>query len=68
MADIPRIVVIARAIKAKSDQAVGWKLAAIKAVEASGVRHKPDVERISAQVYAELRKHTHMQRSRRKLG
>jgi hypothetical protein len=56
MADLQRLVVSARAIKGRSDRSVGWKLAAIKAVEASGVRHKPDVSRLSREVYDELRK------------
>jgi len=56
MANIPQLVASARSIKSRSDQSVGWKLAAMKAVEASGVTHKPDVKRISGEVFEELRK------------
>lgn len=54
MADIQQLVVRTRAIKAKSDRSVGWKLAAMKAVEASGVRNESDVKRISHDVYVAL--------------
>ncbi len=56
MANIPRLVERTREIKRDSDQSVGWKLAAMKAVEAQGIRYKPDVKRLSEQVMAELRK------------
>ena len=64
MANIPQLVVRAREIKAKSDQSVGWPLAVTKAVEATGVRHKPDVQRIKKEVLVQLRKCNDVKSSR----
>ena len=56
MANLQQLIASARSIKARSDRSVGWKLAAVKAVEASGVTHKPDVARLSQEVLVQLRK------------
>lgn len=43
-------------MKARSSKTVGWPLAAIKAIEGTGISHKPDVARLKTQVLAELGK------------
>lgn len=42
-------------VKQRSAAHVGWPLAAIKAIEGKGIRHKPDVERLKKVVLAHLR-------------
>ena len=56
MADIAKLTASARAIKARSDRALGWPLAVVKAIEGTGVTHKPDVDRIKRLVLSELSK------------
>lgn len=46
MADIAKMADSANRIKQRSDTVVGWPLAAIKGIEAHGVRHAPDVKRL----------------------
>lgn len=41
--------------KEKLAKHIGWPLAAIKAIEGIGVRHKPDVDRLKRKVLAKLR-------------
>jgi len=41
-------------MKARSSNTVGWPLAAIKAIEGTGITHKPDVTRLKKEVLAEL--------------
>lgn len=41
-------------MKTRSDKSVGWPLAAIKAIEGTGIKHKPDVARLKTEVLAEL--------------
>ena len=42
-------------MKERSDRSVGWPLAAIKAIEGKGIRHKPDVDRLKKSVLSHLR-------------
>lgn len=53
-ADIGSLADAAVRMKARSDKSVGWPLAAIKAIEGSGIRHKPDVDRLKTKVLEEL--------------
>jgi len=41
--------------KEKLAKHVGWPLAAIKAIEGVGIRHKPDVNNLKRKVLAKLR-------------
>lgn len=67
MADIKKLVEATKRIKESSDASVGWPLAAIKAVEAQGIRHPPDVRRLQKEILEELRKdNTIPQRERRR--
>lgn len=53
------IIALADATIRKKDSLakhIGWPLAAIKAIEGTGIRHKPDVARLKKEVLAELRK------------
>ena len=56
MADLPRLVANTREKKRTSDQSVGWPLAAMMAVRASGVTNKADVKRLKERIVAELRR------------
>lgn len=42
-------------MKQRSDRSVGWPLAAIKAIEGRGIRHKPDVQRLKKRILDALR-------------
>lgn len=53
-ANIATLADAAVRMKARSDKNVGWPLATIKAIESTGIRHKPDVERLKKAVLAEL--------------
>lgn len=41
--------------KRRADRSVGWPLAAIKAIESKGIRHKPDITRLKNVVLDALR-------------
>lgn len=56
MADINALVEATIRQKNRSAPHVGWPLAAIKAVEGKGIRHKPDVKRLTKAILAKLRK------------
>lgn len=61
MADIEKLTDSTERIKAKADKSVGWPLAAIKAIEGSGIRHKPDVARLKKEVLSRLKERGAMQ-------
>ena len=54
MADIKALADATVKLKPALDKSVGWARAAAMAVERSGIRHKPDVARISKEVLSEL--------------
>ena len=54
MANIKALADSTVKLKTKLDPKVGWKLAAMQAVERSGITHKPDVIRLSGAVIHEL--------------
>jgi|GEM_PF-5334045 len=56
MADLMQLAAVARAIKARSDESVGLKLAAIKAIEGNCTRNPSEVKRISQEIYVLLKK------------
>jgi len=41
--------------KEKLAEHIGWPLATIKAIEGAGIRHKPDIKRLTPKVLARLR-------------
>lgn len=53
-ADIASLADATVRMKSRSSKNVGWPLAAIKAIEGKGIRHKPDVDRLKKAVLAEL--------------
>lgn len=51
-------------LKARSSKSVGWPLAAIKAIEGTGIRNKSDVTRLKKAVLSELGTHGKLRSSR----
>ncbi len=62
MADIEKLVLATERMKAKSDKSVGWPLAAIKAIEASGIKNKQDTERLKEAVLQRLKQRSNKAR------
>ncbi|HEY0979258.1 MAG TPA: hypothetical protein VGE23_00215 [Candidatus Paceibacterota bacterium] len=54
-ASVSELAQATQRMKERSDRSVGWPLAAIKAIEGKGIRHKPDVDRLKKSVLAHLR-------------
>ena len=55
MADIDALASSAINRKKKAAPHVGWPLVVIQTIEGSGIRHKPDVKRLTPKVLAKLR-------------
>lgn len=52
---ITELAQAAQRVKNHSDKSVGWPLAAIKAIEGKGIRHKADVARLKRDVLEHLK-------------
>jgi len=55
MANIDFLATSAIKRKKKAASHIGWPLVVIQAIEGSGIRHKPDINRLKPKVLARLR-------------